>query len=106
MYPINIKLLKNDIVLSLEELDLLKNLAQQKERIDIINKYGSYFIELNGIRIFLDDSTIEEEKKINTILRKLNVSELEEIDNENKNLFYEKITAIFGRRAVIFLWFL
>lgn len=94
MYPINIKLLKNDIVLSLEELDLLKNLAQQKERIDIMNKYGSYFIELNGIRIFLDDSTIEEEKKINTILRKLNVSELEEIDNENKNLFYEKITQI------------
>lgn len=94
MFPIKIKLIKSDVVLSLEELDLLKNLIKQFEKIDIKYIFKKSYIKLNNKRLFLDDDVANEKNSLNAFLKKINIPKIENEDKHNEKIFYEKMYEI------------
>lgn len=83
MFPIKIKLLEIDIMLTLEELDLLKNLVRKKDELNLTNDY----FDINKKRIFLNENKYD--NHLNRYLKKLKISPF-----VNKNEIKIKITEI------------
>ncbi|WP_279119955.1 hypothetical protein [Fusobacterium varium] len=93
MFPIRIQLIEDNINLSLEELDLLKNLIQQfnRNKIKLKSIFNELYIELNNKRFFLVDNNIKEENSLNAFLKKMNLSEIKKEEKDKKKILYERI---------------
>lgn len=93
MFPIRIQLIEDNINLSLEELDLLKNLIQQfnRNKIKLKSIFNELYIELNNKRFFLVDNNIKEENSLNAFFKKMNLSEIKKEEKDKKKILYERI---------------
>lgn len=100
MFPIKIKLLEIDITLTLEELDLLKNLVRKKDELNLSHDY----FDINEKRIFLNVKyKNRNDSHLNRYLEKLKIStfvnedeiqskliEIEHLINKNKVIVLKK----------------
>ena len=101
-FPINLKLLKNNTDITLEDLDILNRLIFKKYSILLNQKIE--FINIGKNRIFFDDRFKNDSSHINNYLRKLNLPilkgySIEEISECLKNI--EKII-LKDRKEVVY----
>ena len=101
-FPINLKLLKNNTDITLEDLDILNRLIFKKYSILLNQKIE--FINIGKNRIFFDDRFKNDSSHINNYLRKLNLPILKGYSIEEISECLKKIEKIIlkDRKEVVY----